>query len=145
MASLYMNMSGSNNSPKILDELLGYDGDIRLLNGEPFSGVGYSEYDNNQLEKENTYVNGLPEGLQRTWYRNGQLKTESLAIRGLGSNKVTTWYECGQIKSIILYDAGIKIHCKDWDKNGNLLKDEAIKISPALKTYIDRIKKIKNC
>lgn len=129
--------------PRVLDEDLGYDGDVRLLNGKPFSGIGYHEYDNGQLEQENTYLEGLPDGLQREWHPNGQLKKESHAVRGLGSSKVTTWYENGQVQSIALYEAGVKIEHKEWDENGDLLKDDKTAPSPALKTYMERIKKLK--
>jgi antitoxin component YwqK of YwqJK toxin-antitoxin module len=129
--------------PRILDDELGYDGDVRLLNGEPFTGTSYSEYSDGQLEQETMYRDGLPDGLQKEWYENGQLQRESNAVRGLGSSKVVTWYENGQMKSAALYEAGVKVENKEWTEDGELIKDEVITPSPELKAYIERMKKIK--
>lgn len=126
--------------PRVLDEDLEYEDDLRLLNGKPFTGIGYQKYPNGQLELEVNYREGLPDGLQREWFANGQLKRKSHAIRGLGTSKMTTWYENGQVQSIALYDVGVKIEYKEWSEDGELLKDEKLTPSPALKTYMERMK-----
>ena len=91
---------------RVLDDLLEYDGDVRLWNGKPFTGIGYDEYPNGQLEYENNYRDGLPVGLQREWFPNGQIKKEVHAISGLGSSKVTIWHANSQIQLNIGYLLG---------------------------------------
>ena len=138
-----MSVNHSSDMPRVLDEKLGYYGDVRLLNDEPFSGIGYSEYFSGQLEQEIYYREGLPDGIQKQWYESGQLKEESNAVPGLGSNKVTVWYESGQMASVSLYEAGVKIEYRVWSEDGDLIKDEVITPNPALKNYMERMKKIK--
>lgn len=138
-----MSADNSTDIPRVLDEKLGYDGDVRLLNDEPFSGIGYSEYSSGQLEQEIIYREGLPDGIQKQWYESGQLKEESNAVRGLGSSKVTVWYESGQMASVALYEAGVKVEYREWSEDGDLIKNEVITPNPALKIYMERMQKIK--
>jgi antitoxin component YwqK of YwqJK toxin-antitoxin module len=127
-------MDAEKDLPRVLDEQLEYDDDINLLNGVPYTGIGYQKYPNGQLEYESIYREGLPEGLQREWFPSGQLKSECHAVRGLGPSKIITWYESGQVQSMALYDIGIMIEQKEWGEDGELLKDKGVIKGSGLKT-----------
>ena len=72
-----------------------------LYNGIPFTGIGYSVYENGKLSGEINLKDGKFDGLLEEWYENGQLKRE------------------------IKYKEGKKDGLsKQWDEKGNLVKEE---------------------
>ncbi|MFC3120027.1 toxin-antitoxin system YwqK family antitoxin [Agaribacter flavus] len=130
---------------RIPERELEYSGDVRLLGEVPFTGISYEVYPDGQLEQETIYKDGLPEGLQREWYSNGRLRKESDVSRGLGATKVTSWYESGNLRSISIYESGVRLEYKEWsdDTDSELVVDEVTEVSPALKTYMERMAKVK--
>lgn len=107
---------------RILFDRLEYDDELALLNGEPFSGIVYSEYDNGMLELEFNYVEGLPSGLQKQWFRNGQIERVSMARRGNGSSRIEYWHENGVKKIERTSDENnILTYYREWDEEGNLI------------------------
>ncbi len=61
----------------------------------PLTGMVYTKWENNQLNFEYNYKEGLADGLCRQWYVNGQLSIE------------------------LNYKAGEILSQKCWDKDGN--------------------------
>ena len=69
--------------------------DMKLVNG-----VVYTEHENGQLKSEGSYKGGRADGLSRNWRVNGRL-----------------WHERN-------YKDGELTSAQEWDKDGNLTKDE---------------------
>ena len=59
------------------------DGEITLLNGEPFSGVCTDYHKNGQKFSEPHYKNGKKDGLSTVWYDDGQKRIEGHYKNGL--------------------------------------------------------------
>ena len=102
-----------------------FDDQLGLLNGVPFTGVIYADYENGQPEIEFNYVNGLPSGLQRRWYPSGRLEEEWHAIRGQGSAWSRKWYPNGVMKFERSNEDNLSIRVREWEDNGQLLSDTA--------------------
>jgi antitoxin component YwqK of YwqJK toxin-antitoxin module len=126
---------------RIAEDLIEWDGDIRLYNGQPFTGVGFSLNQNGQLELERHYKDGFEEGLCREWYSNGQLELEYFAIRGLANGRLTKWHKHGQVKSIDLCEHGIVTKYEEWDESGTSIKKGELDKKSVLYSELERRRK----
>jgi antitoxin component YwqK of YwqJK toxin-antitoxin module len=126
---------------RLKEELLDWDEDLSVLDGVPFTGIGYLEDKNGHLISEIPYLNGFPEGCCKKWFANGQLKMEWFAVHGNASGKVTEWYENGVVRSIGIYEQGVELEYTEWDTNGDLVTKRTIKSNSPLKDYLKRVKK----
>tara|TARA_B100000683_G_scaffold243322_1_gene252664 strand:+ start:8235 stop:8621 length:387 start_codon:yes stop_codon:yes gene_type:complete len=70
---------------------------IWLFDGQAYTGFVYGEQRGEKIEGE--FKNGVEHGSHKEWYDNGQLKKERI------------------------YNNGIKISTKKWDKEGNITID----------------------
>ena len=68
-----------------------------LFDGQAYTGFVYGEQRGKKIEGE--FKNGLEHGSHKEWYHNGQLKKERI------------------------YNNGIKMSTKKWDKEGNITVD----------------------
>ena len=68
-----------------------------FFDNELFTGIVYGEQRGERIEGE--FKNGLEHGSHKEWYDNNQ------------------------IKKLRIYDNGVKISTKEWDREGNLTKD----------------------
>lgn len=127
--------------PRVNEFLLEYEDDLLSLDGEPFTGIVYSEYSNKQLESEELYENGLPNGLCRTWHENGQLKQEWFADRGRATGIRAEWHDNGRLKSIIYSEYGIVLDRREWDVDGTLKTSERTKLSAHQASYLEKMRK----
>jgi antitoxin component YwqK of YwqJK toxin-antitoxin module len=125
---------------KINEEYLEFDEDQRLLEGIPYTGIGFLEYPDHSLEREVYYVDGYEHGLCKEWYPNGQLKCEWNAIHGRAAGKVKQWYDSGKIKSVGEYEYGVEIAYKEWDEHGKLLIDREIDEKSELYKYLMKMR-----
>jgi antitoxin component YwqK of YwqJK toxin-antitoxin module len=100
--------------------------DSLLLNGKPFTGILYDEYDNGQAGEEEKYVDGHQVGPFRRWYENGQLREEGVKRRGFAPDKMSRWHENGVLKSTEEREWGVVVSCKEWDEHGKLISEREI-------------------
>ena len=93
--------------------------------GKLFTGIAYelSEREPGKLICEISYIDGIQEGLSRDWYLSGQLQTEDYYHHGSKHGSYREWFENGQLKSEGEYELSIPIFLKEWDAEGNLIKD----------------------
>jgi antitoxin component YwqK of YwqJK toxin-antitoxin module len=108
---------------RVPEEYLAYEGDQKLLDGEPFTGVGYYLYEEGQLEAEITYRDGVQMGLRRAWYPSGQLQHEYHMFRGVFHGKKREWHDNGRLAEEADYELGFKLRSKCWDEDGNLIEE----------------------
>jgi antitoxin component YwqK of YwqJK toxin-antitoxin module len=86
------------------------DGVMRVSkDGELLTGIVFGTYKNGQLEFEENYVNGIQEGVEKTWYKNGQLMFEENYQNGMLNGSSKYWNKEGVLKSNINYIDGKKV------------------------------------
>ena len=83
--------------------------------------VKYEEYHWNggQKKKEETYKDGIKDGLYTEWFDNGQKYWEVTYKDGKLDGLLTSWYANGQKKWEATFRGGEFISSKCWDWNGN--------------------------
>ena len=95
-----------------------------LYNGIPFTGIGYSVYENGNLSLLYKYQDGICDGL-KLWYENGQIRQEIKYKEDKVDGIYRRWYENGQLKEEENYKEGKKDGLsKQWDEKGSLVKEE---------------------
>jgi hypothetical protein len=105
------------------EESLDYVGNRKLLDGEPFTGVGYYLDEEGRLESESSYQDGIEVGLGRAWFETGQLLHEHPMFRGVFHGKVREWQRNGRLALEADYEFGHDVHHKRWDEDGNLIEE----------------------
>lgn len=83
-------------------------------------------YPNGQLAREQLFVNGLHEGIERLWSLTGQLEIEVEYDHGKPINKARQWHSNGQLACEIIYgNDSQKISANYWDYQGaSISKDK---------------------
>jgi antitoxin component YwqK of YwqJK toxin-antitoxin module len=103
------------------DKGFGWQQDILLFNGQPYSGYVIEKYINGQDASKNAYFNGKLEGKQEKWFENGA----KMEFRFYKENRKVGlhegWYANGQkrFEYFIENDIPIKTH-REWYQNGQL-------------------------
>ena len=95
--------------------------------GEPFTGVTYTEYPGGAPRSESEYREGLGSGKSRSWYKDGTLYAETEMFRDVQHGVAREWSKSGQLVSEVTAEYGITIRERTWDEQGNLLKDYQLK------------------
>jgi antitoxin component YwqK of YwqJK toxin-antitoxin module len=128
---------------RIHEDNLHYEDDALVLNGKPFTGIGYADFPNGRLRREVMYVNGFPEGRCREWHENGQISKEWLAERGVAPSKTTEWYGNGQIKSLCLREHGVELEYQEWSQDGELVTKRTLIEGSPMHQVLLRMRKLK--
>lgn len=93
-------------------------------NGELFTGIAYAEDDDGRLLEEDSLIDGVKDGVCRTYYRSGYLQIEEHLHKGGIQGIRRYWYENGQLQTEKVYDEHQNL-IKElrWNENGELIKD----------------------
>lgn len=80
-------------------------------------------YDNGQVKLQGEYVDGVREGLWRSWHANGKNRGEGRLHRNRRIGTWIMWDENGQKRSELAYDVGLR-HGRStvWDADGNVIE-----------------------
>lgn len=105
---------------ELTDELIHY------WQGKPFTGIAYEYGAEGKLLSEMSFVDGKEQGVAHEWYPSGQLKEEKEYREGSLHGQSQEWYKNGLLKSLSHYEYGILVDRKEWDKQGNLVKEVTI-------------------
>ncbi len=114
---------------------LDLDEDVRLYQGQPFTGIAQSFHPNGVLKNESIFVDSFKQGLCREWHSNGRLKLEWYAKRGVVEGKMYEWHENGQLKIIANYTRGVELTFDKWDDAGLLATHREIDWQSPLGRY----------
>jgi antitoxin component YwqK of YwqJK toxin-antitoxin module len=88
---------------------------------EPFTGIGFQNYENGQLKVESIFKDGKENGLSKMYYENGQLLGFQNHKDGKPDGLWENHYEDGQLESSINYKDGKQDGLsKIYYKNGQL-------------------------
>lgn len=92
--------------------------------GKPFTGLTYETYPNGNLAYYCFYTNGFADGDFIEFYDDGKIKSMQYMQRGriYGIEKI--WYNNGVLKSEARYEYGVCLTLKEWDEEGNLIKEK---------------------
>ncbi len=90
-------------------------------NGVLFTGIAYEIDAASHLIGEITFVNGVQEGLTRTWFPSGARQAERNLRRNAFHGPGLEWYESGKIKERTLHESGITLERDVWDEGGTLI------------------------
>ena len=83
--------------------------------------IGVDYYENAQLKYKITFVNGVKNGISKTWHENGQLKEEVSYIDNKRESILKSWYENGNINHELIYLNGKwNGYYKTWNEGGIL-------------------------
>jgi len=86
-------------------------------------GLYTSWYEDGQKEDEVTWKDGKLDGLVTRWHPNGQKKEETTYKDGKSDGPSTNWWDNGQKEIESTWKADELISLKEWDKDGNLIKE----------------------
>ncbi|MFI5641433.1 toxin-antitoxin system YwqK family antitoxin [Streptomyces goshikiensis] len=78
------------------------------------------EYLGEALVNQETYVEGRPDGLSRSWYTDGAVESEGTLRRGRPTGVFREWHPNGVLKSRQVFDeAGLVLTEEErWDESG---------------------------
>lgn len=96
-----------------------------------------------QLLAENSYVDGILQGISREWYKSGQLHYEYYYESGALDGLCKEWYESGQLKIECLYKYGIIVSKKEWAEDGKLIEEYQLNESDKNFNLLNKLSKLK--
>jgi antitoxin component YwqK of YwqJK toxin-antitoxin module len=102
------------------------DDGLYYCDGEPFTGVKFTEFPDGSLRSESEYRDGLRWGKSREWHKNGTLVSEAEFFRDVLHGVAREWSPAGRPESEIVCEYGITLHEREWDDEGNLVKEHKI-------------------
>ena len=94
---------------------------LNYCEGQPFSGVAYSEYDDGSPRSESSFKDGLGHGLSRGWHKNGRLASETHLLRDVQHGTCREWNEEGVLEEETTAEFGIVTMERRWE-NGELVE-----------------------
>lgn len=110
--------------------------------GAPFTGTAYATFPNGALENESEYRDGLPWGKSRSWDMDGSLFAESDMYRDALHGAAREWSPGGQLISETVAEYGVTLREREWDEQGNLLKDYELKEGDPDYTVLHEFRKL---
>jgi antitoxin component YwqK of YwqJK toxin-antitoxin module len=109
---------------RVLEESLEYGDDgFYRHEGELFTGTAFALSDEGWIETESEYREGVLWGTSRGWFGPDRLAYEHRNISGLQGGVGREWHENGRLAAEELYEHGIRLRGKRWDREGNLIED----------------------
>ena len=109
---------------KINEEEIQMKEGIAYYNNKLFSGEGYRNYENGELQLTRNYLNGVRHGIERYWLENGQLFSEKEFNKGVHHGISKMWYPSGQLLTELYSEYGKIISMRCWDKEGKKIECE---------------------
>jgi antitoxin component YwqK of YwqJK toxin-antitoxin module len=94
---------------------------VLLYENNPFSGVQYLLFANQDTAKASTYIAGKEQGWSKIWYEDGRLAEERYYEKGKKENTHRSWWPDGKIRFEYHFKNG-EHHGqqKDWFPDGKL-------------------------
>jgi antitoxin component YwqK of YwqJK toxin-antitoxin module len=110
---------------------------LMLLDGVPFTGVGYIER-NGEVIEETEYRDGLKWGVSRTLFPGGKPYKHSRLFMGARHGQHRQWHFSGQLAEEADYELGFVIRRKRWNEDGEMTEDfERGKDDPEYKNLVE--------
>lgn len=130
------------NGKDLLNEI-GYDPleglCVNIDTRTPYNGVGYTLFDDGEIETYSYYINGIQDIQSVEFYFNGKLKAYCDFKNGLADGEVIEWNEEGLMTYWAECEANVKKRYRKWNDKGELI-DEKKEPTPE---DLDKVKEIK--
>lgn len=91
--------------------------------GKPFTGLAYERFKNGKISYYCYYADGFLEGDFVRFYEDGTICSISRMKRGQAVEKAE-WHKNGKLKLEETCSYGIRISCKKWDEEGNIVYEK---------------------
>ncbi len=104
----------------------------------PYTGIGYSKYDDDEMESYSFYKNGYEDGEEAKFYPNGKIMSWNNFGSDSKKGESREWYENGILMRMGKFDGNVCLEYNIWDQNGNLIE----KMKKPTGDDIRRMKKI---
>ena len=92
--------------------------------GIPVNGLVYEKYKNGNISYYCYYTNGVENGEKVCFYESGNVESYCMMKDGKISGKLTTLFDNGLIKRIEYIKYGIKLYLCEYDRQGNIIKEQ---------------------
>lgn len=96
---------------------------LHYCDGQPFTGIAYTEYPDGTPRSESEYREGLVWGRSRSWHKNGAPSDESHFFRDVLHGVAREWSPEGVLVSEVVCEYGITLSERTWDERGNLVEE----------------------
>ena len=125
-----------------VDEALLYfgEGDEVCFDCEVFTGIAFRRHANGKLWRVKRYVNGFAEGICREWHGNGKIKRRWRTKHGQVIGTEREWYADGGLKCIRENEFGVITKEREYDSDGQLVRDFTIGPEDDLFEYLMKMK-----
>jgi len=127
---------------RVPNDSLEYASGLMLLEGKPFTGVGYDLHDEGWLEREIGYRDGVEWGYKRQWGGPKRLIRESPMLRGAVHGRERTWHDNGTLATEGECEYGIVLWENSWDEGGRPIKKFELKETDAQFTFLLQLRRI---
>lgn len=94
------------------------------INGQPFTGVAYSTFEDGTVFEEWTIRGGRLWGPYRDYSPEGRLTTSGYVVARIRHGVWRNWYRDGRKRSVESVQYGVTVRRKCWDKNGEASSDD---------------------
>jgi len=91
---------------------------------KPFTGAGFSSYENGQLKDVCGYKEGLLDGKCEHFYDDGTPRYKFFYINGLMDGWQEIFFKTGQLKARLYYEKGDKLEAITYLKDGGIRTKE---------------------
>lgn len=87
---------------------LNYKDGLTYYEGELYTGNCESYFENGNLMNQQSYFEGMDDGIWYFYFENGQLETKGEYIKNKRVNKWEYFYDSGALKQVSYYKNGLK-------------------------------------
>ena len=93
---------------------------VYLLDGQPFTGIGYEANDDGEIISEMEFQDGMQHGVTKGYHLAGQVKREAHYKYNTLDGFVRDWDDAGLLEREEEYEMGVCIRRKTRDSSGYL-------------------------
>jgi len=106
---------------------LEWDDYVCYYEGQPFTGVAFELRPSGSVWSEQTFSNGLLDGVSRDYHENGRLDSETVYKLGIANGPSRALYASGSPRHERLIELGICVRSREYDESGNVVKDQMLR------------------
>ena len=92
--------------------------------GKPITGIVYEKQKNGHIAYYSYYKDGILNGPTVTFYEDGKVNKYMDMFKGVLHGKEVEWFKSGKTKLCANRKYRFLISYKEWDEDGNLLKEK---------------------
>jgi antitoxin component YwqK of YwqJK toxin-antitoxin module len=106
-------------------ELDGHQVEVFYYDSKKYNGIVFEKFDS-YIASEFEVKDGLKNGIETLYYKNGVKESCSEYKNGLLDGLTKNYYETGELEEEVIFEYGICVSHKLYDKNGNIKEEKEI-------------------